>query len=65
MGSKLHSPSWIISIFQGIRFLRKQCASYLATMRDTQQSEPELKNIPIINEFLHVFSEDLLGVPPK
>lgn len=34
-------------------------------MRDTQQGEPELEDIPIVNEFLHVFSEDLPRVPPE
>ena len=33
-------------------------------MRDTQQGELKLEDIPIVKEFPDVFPKDLLGLPP-
>ena len=44
--------------------MKKWCKGYLATVRDTQQGELKLEDIPIVREFPNVFPEDLLGLPP-
>ena len=44
--------------------MKKGCKGYLATVRDTQQGELKLEDIPIVREFLDVFPEDLSGLPP-
>ena len=44
--------------------MKKWCKGYLATVRDTQQGELKLEDIPIVREFPDVFLEDLSGLPP-
>ena len=54
----------MISALQARRMMKKWCKGYLATVRDTQQGELKLENIPIVREFPDVFLEDLSGLPP-
>ena len=54
----------VISTLQARRMQRKGCRRYLATVKDTQQNELKLENIPIMSEFPEVFPEDLPGLPP-
>uniref|UniRef100_A0A2N9J728 Reverse transcriptase domain-containing protein n=1 Tax=Fagus sylvatica TaxID=28930 RepID=A0A2N9J728_FAGSY len=46
------------------QMLRKGCRGYLATVRDTQQDELKLENIPKVSEFPEIFQEDLPRLPP-
>uniref|UniRef100_A0A2N9EF72 Integrase catalytic domain-containing protein n=1 Tax=Fagus sylvatica TaxID=28930 RepID=A0A2N9EF72_FAGSY len=64
VGSGASVTPCVISALQARRMLRKGCRGYLATVRDTQQDELKLENIPIVSEFPEVFPEDLLGLPP-
>ena len=54
----------VISALQARRMMKKRCKGYLATVRDTQQGELKLEDIPIVREFPDVFPEDLSGLPP-
>uniref|UniRef100_A0A2N9GS05 RNA-directed DNA polymerase n=1 Tax=Fagus sylvatica TaxID=28930 RepID=A0A2N9GS05_FAGSY len=64
VGSGASVTPCVISALQARRMLRKGCRGYLATVRDTQQDELKLENIPIVSEFPEVFPEDLPGLPP-
>ena len=55
----------IISAMKAMKMINKGCVAYLACVVDTsieQKSKPE--DIPVVNEFLDVFPEDLPGLPP-
>jgi hypothetical protein len=64
VGSGASITPCVISALQARRMLRKGCRRYLATVRDTQQDELKLENIPIVSEFPEVFPEDLPRLPP-
>jgi hypothetical protein len=65
VGSGTSVTPRVISALQARRMQRKGCRRYLATVKDTQQNELKLENIPIMSEFPEVFPEDLLGLPPN
>ncbi|GJY30136.1 putative reverse transcriptase domain-containing protein [Tanacetum coccineum] len=63
-GSKLN----IISCTRTQKYIVKGCQVYLAQVtskKDEDKSEEKrLEDVPIVREFLKVFPEDLLGLPP-
>ncbi|GKD58836.1 putative nucleotidyltransferase, ribonuclease H, partial [Tanacetum coccineum] len=46
-------------------YLVHGCQAYLDHIIDTQKSTPCLDNIPVVQEFLDVFTEELSGIPPE
>ncbi|KAA3470916.1 DNA/RNA polymerases superfamily protein [Gossypium australe] len=48
----------------GQRYVRKGCEAYLAYVLDTKVSEMKIESVPIVCEFLDVFSEELPRLPP-
>ena len=50
---------------QARRFLRKGCEAFLALILDSKRGQVNLEDIPVIKEFLNVFPEELLGLPPE
>ena len=64
-GIRSGSMSNIISAMQARRFLRKGCEAFFALMIDSIRGQVNLKDIPVIKEFLDVFPEELLGLPPE
>ncbi len=44
--------------------MRKGCEAYLANVFDTKKISPSMQEIPTVCEFLDVFLEELLGLPP-
>lgn len=38
---------------------------YLVTIFDTRQKDQKLEGIPMMNEYLDIFLEELLGLPPN
>ena len=55
----------VISAMQARRFLRKGCEAFLALVLDSKMGQVNLKDIPVIKEFLDVFPEELSGLPPE
>ena len=53
----------VISALEAKRLLHKGCEAYLAHVIDKFSSEVTLENVPVVCEFLDVFSEDLQGLP--
>uniref|UniRef100_M0ZUK5 Gag-pol protein n=1 Tax=Solanum tuberosum TaxID=4113 RepID=M0ZUK5_SOLTU len=43
----------------------KGCFYHLVRVRDVDFETPSLESVPIVNEFLEVFPEDLPGIPPE
>ena len=46
-------------------FLRKGYETFLALVLGFKRRHVNLKDIPVIKEFLYVFLEELLGLPPE
>nr|GEZ43213.1 putative reverse transcriptase domain-containing protein [Tanacetum cinerariifolium] len=63
-GSKLN----IISCTKTQKYIQKGCQVYIAQVTskkaEDKSEEKRLKDVPIVREFLEVFPEDLLGLPP-
>ena len=57
------APSLINSMIAS-KMLRKGCQGYLAFVVDRRQEGTRLEDIPIVKEFLDVFLDDILGLPP-
>ena len=51
-------------MIQARRLLRQGCEAYLAHVIDVKQETPKIEDIPVVNEFLDVFLEEFLGLPP-
>lgn len=56
--------SSVISAIFARRLLRMGCFAYLAHIIDSQVSNVKLEDIHVVKEFLDVFPDDLLGLPP-
>ena len=46
-------------------FTSKGCKGYLAHVVDTRSNEARLEGVPVVRDFLDVFSDDLPGLPPE
>ena len=55
----------VISTSIARTMVRKGCKSYLAYVINTVKVMPSVSNIPTVSDFLDVFSEELLGLPPQ
>ena len=65
VGSGAYCTPRVISALQARRMMKKGCKGNLATVRDTQQDELKLEDIPVVREFPDVFLEDLSRLPPN
>ena len=59
-----YTSPWVILALQARSMMKKGCKGYLATVRDTQQGELKLEDIPVVREFSDVFPKDLSGLSP-
>ena len=57
------APS-LINAMTASKMLWKGCQGYLAFVMDRRQEGTRLEDIPIVKEFLDVFSDDISGLPP-
>ena len=57
-------PTCVISTLEANRLLHKDCEAYLAHVINTSTPKVTLENVPIVQEFLDVFFEDLPRLPP-
>ena len=46
------------------RMMRKGCEAFLAYVIDTKKEGKRLESLPVVNEFIDVFPEDLPRLPP-
>ncbi|PKA46735.1 hypothetical protein AXF42_Ash021521 [Apostasia shenzhenica] len=55
----------LISAMQAHRLMKKGCVVYLAMTLSATTKAVKLQDIPVVNEYPDVFSEDLPGLPPN
>ncbi|XP_074366170.1 uncharacterized protein LOC141707082 [Apium graveolens] len=53
-----------LTTMEAKRFLRQGFQAYLAHVIDIEKHTPNIKEIPVVNEFEDVFLEELPGLPP-
>lgn len=63
-GSNSPRHSCCLSMTQARKMLRKGCVGYLCHVVDTQRVGTSLDQIPVVQEFVDVFPEELSGIPP-
>ena len=50
---------------QARRFLKKNCEAFLALVLDFKWVQVKFEDRSVVKEFLDVFPEELLGLPPE
>ena len=54
----------MVSALTARRMMGKGCEAFLAYVIDTEKEGQKLDSLPVVNEFVDVFPEDLPGLPP-
>ena len=54
----------MVSALTARRMMRKGCEAFLAHVIDTEKEGQKLDSLPVVNEFIDLFPEDLSGLPP-
>jgi hypothetical protein len=62
-GDRNTSTIKLISTIQATKLLRSGCSGYLASVTE-EKLGCRIEEIPIVREFVDVFPEELLGIPP-
>ncbi|GKA25894.1 putative reverse transcriptase domain-containing protein [Tanacetum coccineum] len=55
----------LCSMIKAKKYLSRGCQAYKAHVIDTSFEKKSVKDVPVVNEFLDVFPEDLSGIPPE
>ena len=64
-GDRRGSQKMLISAMWVGEWIANECTGFLARVLDTiKKQKEELKDVPVVNEFMSVFPEDLSGLPP-
>jgi hypothetical protein len=64
VGTKVGATPHLISATQVKQLLLEGCQVYLACLKELPQEERKMEEIPVVQEFIDVFPEDFLGLPP-
>lgn len=64
-GSRRNLLSRLISTIQATKLLKKGCSGFLACLVALLVDAPRIEDISVVREFVNVFPEDLLGLPPN
>ncbi|GKA13980.1 putative reverse transcriptase domain-containing protein [Tanacetum coccineum] len=64
-GDKKKGKFKICSIMKARKYLSHGCHAFMAHVIDTSYEKKSVKDVPVVNEFLDVFPEDLPGIPPE
>ncbi|GJZ67050.1 putative reverse transcriptase domain-containing protein [Tanacetum coccineum] len=62
-GDKRKGKFKLCSMMKARKYLSRGCQAYMAHIIDTNFENKSAKDVPVVNEFLNVFSKDLLGKP--
>ncbi|XP_070054227.1 uncharacterized protein [Nicotiana tomentosiformis] len=54
-----------ISYLKARKMIRKGCIHHLVRVQDVEVESPTIQCIPVVNEFLDVFPNELSGLPPE
>ncbi|TYK03492.1 DNA/RNA polymerases superfamily protein [Cucumis melo var. makuwa] len=63
-GERKIVPSSLISALKANKLLRKGCIAFLTHVVEVQEEKLKLEDVPVVNEFLDVFSINLSSLPP-
>ncbi|GKC33785.1 putative reverse transcriptase domain-containing protein [Tanacetum coccineum] len=63
-GDKGVSRLKVISCIKARKYIERDCHLFLAHVTEKKSKEKRLEDVPIIHDFLEVFSEELPGLPP-
>ncbi|XP_070009934.1 uncharacterized protein [Nicotiana sylvestris] len=64
-GDNVVPKGQFISYLKATKMIRKGCIYHLVHVTDTDAEAPSLESVPVVNEFLDVFPDELHGVPPN
>ena len=64
VGERKIVPTCLISATAAFHLIKKGCEAYLANVVDVTKVSPGVMDVPVVNEFVDVFPEDLPGLPP-
>ncbi|GJZ82035.1 putative reverse transcriptase domain-containing protein [Tanacetum coccineum] len=64
-GDKRKGEFKLCSMMKARKYLSRGCQAYMAHVIDTNFEKKSAKDVPVVNEFLDVFPEDLPGIPPE
>ncbi|XP_070015467.1 uncharacterized protein [Nicotiana sylvestris] len=54
-----------VSYLKTRKIIRKGCIYHLVRVQDVEVKSPTIQSIPVVNEFLNGFPDELLSLPPK
>lgn len=63
-GGSLAPKRRFISYLKSWKLISKGCLYHLVWIKDSNLEGPFLHSVPVVNEFLEVFLNDLPGIPP-
>ncbi|KAL4032686.1 hypothetical protein IC575_005767 [Cucumis melo] len=63
-GERKIIPTSLTSALKVEKLLRKGCTTFLAHVVEVQEEKLKPEEVPVVNEYLDVFSADLSGLPP-
>ncbi|GJW94811.1 hypothetical protein Tco_0174483 [Tanacetum coccineum] len=64
-GDKRKGEFKLCSMMKAKKYWSRGCQAYMAHVIDTNFEKKSVKDVPVVNEFLDVFPEDLSGIPPE
>ena len=64
-GSSSDFKGKFISCLKARKMIAKGCIYHLVWVKDENSKTPTIESVSIVNEFLDVFSKDLLNIPPE
>ena len=65
VGERKTVPNCLVSIVTTFQLIRSRCEAYLASVIDTTLVSLGVSDVPIVNESVDVFPEDLPSLPPQ
>ncbi|GKD61943.1 hypothetical protein Tco_1299452, partial [Tanacetum coccineum] len=63
-GNRNNSRVKIVSCIKTKKYIKKGCELFLAQVTEQELKKKRLEDVPIIQDFLEVFPEELPGLPP-
>ena len=54
-----------ISCLKSCKIISKVCLYYIVRVKDLDSEIPPVESVPVVNEFLEVFPNDLPSIPPE
>ncbi|KAF3651801.1 putative auxin-induced protein 5NG4-like [Capsicum annuum] len=65
VGKAIIARGQLVSYLQARKMISKGCVYHLVHVKDSSSKSSSLESVPVVNEYLDVFPEDLPGIPPE